>query len=155
MVLLLNGGWPDAGGEHLCVPAGRTRIHSRAGSLAAVLQLSGQKEDCLLPGVGPGAQLGFAVLFQGHVPVPLLVFAGQVGVVVVLLQLLQEVTFVCYGGLRATTAEGSFCWSGNGFACRRLSTHRAVQSSLVIHGQIQSGLCASDHHDTPVNSFKL
>lgn len=109
----------DAVGEHL--GAGRARTHTRAFSLAAVLQLSGQKEDGLLPGVSPGAQFRFAVLFQGDVPLPVLVFAGQVGVVVVLLQILQEVTFVCYGGLRATTAEGSFCWRSNWFTCICLS----------------------------------
>lgn len=68
-------------------------------SLVAV-QLSGQKEDGLLSRVSPGAQLGFTVLLQGDVPLPVLVFAGQEGVVVVLLQLLQEVAFVCDGGLR-------------------------------------------------------
>lgn len=113
--VLLNGGGGshDAVGEHLGAPAGRARIHSGAFSLAAVLQLSGQKEDGLLSGVSPGAQLGFAVLLQGDVPPPVLVFAGQVGAVVVLLQLLQEVTFVSDGGLRATTAAGSFGWSSN------------------------------------------
>lgn len=90
---------------------GRARIHGRAFSLAAVLQLPGQKEDGLLADVSPRAQLSFAVLFEGDVPPPVLVFAGQVGVVVVLLQVLQEVTFVCHGGLRVTTAGGSFFWS--------------------------------------------
>lgn len=80
-------------------------------SLVAVLQLSGQKEDGLLSRVSPGAQLGFAALFQGDVPLLVLVFAGQVGVVVVLLQLLQEVAFVRDGGLRMTTAEGSIRWN--------------------------------------------
>lgn len=107
----MERGSRDAVGEAPGVDAGRVR--GRAFSLAAALQLTGQKEDGLLSAVSPGAQLGFAVLFQGHVPPPVLVFAGQVGVVVVLLQLLQEVTFVRHGGLRGTTAEGSFCCSSN------------------------------------------
>lgn len=80
---------------------------ARAVSLAAVRQLSGQKEDGLLAPVGPGAQLSLAVLFQADEPAPVLVSAGQVGVVAVLLQLLQEVTLVRHGGLRRTTADGS------------------------------------------------
>lgn len=58
--------------------------------------------------MSPGAQLRFAVLFQGDVPLPVLVFAGQVGVVVVLLQLLHEVAFVCHGGLRRPQVKVRF-----------------------------------------------
>lgn len=84
-------------------------------SLAAALQLPGQEEDGLLPDMSPGTHLRFTVLFQSDVPLPVLVFAGQVGVVVVLLQLLQEVTFVCHSGLRAITADGLVCFSSTWF----------------------------------------
>lgn len=78
-------------------------------SLAAVLQLPGEEEDGLLSHVGPGTRLSFPVLFQGDVPVPVPVFEGQVGVVVVLLQRLQEVTLLCDRGLRGT---GCGLWVG-------------------------------------------
>lgn len=37
-------------------------------------QMSGQKEDGLLSDVSPWTQFSFSVLFQSHVPVPLLIF---------------------------------------------------------------------------------
>ena len=69
-------------------------------SLAGLEQLSGQKEDGLLSNVSPRTQFGFPILFQSHVPALVLVLLRQIGVVVVLLQLLQEETFVRQGGLR-------------------------------------------------------
>lgn len=109
--------------------------------------------------MSPGTQFRFTVLFQSDVPLPVLVFAGEVGVVVVLLQLLQEVTFVCHSGLRAITADGLFCFSSTWFIVYGVQvsafTHRGVQSPFVVHSQIPTGLCASDDHNTSVNSFKL
>lgn len=77
------------------------------------MQLSGQKEDGLLSDVSPRTQFSLSVLFQSYVPVFILVLLGQICVVVVLLQLLQEVTFISDCGLRekhtkqAPTADGT------------------------------------------------
>lgn len=69
-------------------------------SLPGVVQLSGQKEDGLLSDVSSWTQFRFSVLFQSHVPVPLLIFLRPICVVVVLLQFLQKVTFISDCGLR-------------------------------------------------------
>lgn len=75
-----------------------------------VLQQAGQKEDGLLSNVSPRTQLRFPVLFQGYVPVPLLIFLRPVCVVVVLLQLLQEVTFISHRGLGGKQSTSTSSW---------------------------------------------
>lgn len=69
-------------------------------SLCGVFEPSGQEEDGLLSDVSSWAQFRSSVLLQGNIPVPLLIFLTCICVVVVLLQLLQEVTFISHGGLR-------------------------------------------------------
>lgn len=79
---------------------------SSPGSLGGVSQQSRQEEDGLLSDVSPGAQFGLPVLLQSHVPALVLVLLRHVGVVVVLLQPLQEVTLIGHrrlGGEGATT----------------------------------------------------
>ena len=49
--------------------------------------------------MGARARLGLAVLLQPHIPVPLLVLPGLIGVVVVLFQHLHKVRFITYCGL--------------------------------------------------------
>lgn len=80
-------------------------LNPESSSLPELTQLSGQKEDGLLSNVSPGTQFRFPVLFQSHVPAPLLVLLRQIGVVVVLLQLLQEETFVRQSGLKRETEK--------------------------------------------------
>lgn len=75
-----------------------------------VLQQAGQKEDGLLSNVSPRTQLRFPILFQGYVPVPLLIFLRPVCVVVVLLQLLQEVTFISHRGLGGKQSTSTSSW---------------------------------------------
>ena len=49
--------------------------------------------------MGPRAWLRLAILLQTHIPVPLLVLPGLIGVVVVLFQHLHKVGFITYCGL--------------------------------------------------------
>lgn len=65
-------------------------------SLGAVSQQSRQEEYGLLSDVSPGAQFGLPVLLQGHVPALVLMLLRHVGVVMVLLQPLQEITLICH-----------------------------------------------------------
>lgn len=66
----------------------------------SVIQLPGEKEDGFLSNVGSRAEFRLSVLFQSYVPVVVVIFLWLVCVVVVLLQPLQEVTFICNCGLR-------------------------------------------------------
>lgn len=66
----------------------------------SVIQPPGDEEDGFLSDVGSRAEFRLSVLFQSHVPALVLVFLRLVRVVVVLLQSLQEVTFISYCGLR-------------------------------------------------------
>ena len=65
-------------------------------SLACVLQPPRQEVGGFLSNVGSVTQFGFAVLLQTDVPSLVLVGQGSVGVLMVLLQVLQEVTVLCH-----------------------------------------------------------
>lgn len=68
-------------------------------SLSGVVQLTRQEKHGLLSNVSSWTQFRFAVLFQTHVPVPVLILLRLVRVVVVLLQFFHKVTFISDRGL--------------------------------------------------------
>lgn len=73
-------------------------VYKRASSLPGFIQLAGKEEDGFLSDVGSWTQFRFPVLFQSYIPVPLLIFLRLICIVVILLQLLQEVTLISYCG---------------------------------------------------------
>lgn len=82
-------------------------------SVPGVVQLSGQKEDSLLADVGSWTELRFAVFLQGYVPGVVFIFLRLICVVVVLLQPLQEVTFIGHRGLQRGHKEDEVKWIKN------------------------------------------
>lgn len=124
-----------------------------------LVQLSGEKEDGLLSDVGSWTEFSFAVFLQGYVPSVVLILPGLICVVVVLLQILQEVTFIGYCGLQQEHKQKvhlDIRFKEGSMVCELLyiiCTHWAVQTAFIAHGQVSLGFCPLNDDDASVHSF--